>query len=184
MTLAAAGMLAAFGEIVRRYEHQVRSLCRKMLGSEAPGDDLAQDVFLEIWRTCARYDGRGQFRSFLFATARNRCLNSARRRLPTVPLDTTAEANAASGAAPDQIEALLAAERQQRLDRLVERLSPKLREAVWLRFGAELEYSEIATIVGRSTEAVRTRICHALRRLRHLMGGDGRDDDPNDRSWP
>jgi DNA-directed RNA polymerase specialized sigma24 family protein len=63
-------------------------------------------------------------------------------------------------------------------------LSPKLREAVWLRFGAELEYGEIATIVGRSTEAVRTRVCHALRRLRHLMGGAGLDDDPNDRSWP
>jgi RNA polymerase sigma factor (sigma-70 family) len=104
--------------------------------------------------------------------------------LPTVPLETAAEAHAAIGAAPDQIEALLAAERQQRLDRFVERLSPKLREAVWLRFGAELEYGEIATIVGRSTEAVRTRVCHALRRLRHLMGGAGLDDDPNDRSWP
>lgn len=171
MTLAATGMLAAFGEIVRRYEHQVRSLCRKMVGSEGPSDDLAQDVFLEVWRTCPRYDGRGQFRSFLFTTARNRCLNATRRRPPTVPLETTAEAHAASGAAPDQIEALLAAERRQRMDRLVERLSPKLREAIWLRFSAELEYSEIATIVGRSTEAVRTRVCHGLRRLRHLMGG-------------
>src|SRR4051812_22879057 len=51
MTLAATGMLAAFGEIVRRYEHPVRALCRKMLGSDTPGDDVAQDVFLEIWRT-------------------------------------------------------------------------------------------------------------------------------------
>jgi RNA polymerase sigma-70 factor (ECF subfamily) len=184
MTLAGTGMLAAFGELVRRYERPVRSLCRKMLGGDAPADDLAQDVFLEIWRTCARYEGRGQFRSFLFTTARNRCLNATRRRLPTVPLETAAEAHAAIGAAPDQIEALLAAERQQRLDRFVERLSPKLREAVWLRFGAELEYGEIAAIVDRSTEAVRTRVFHGLRRLRDLMGGAGRDDDSNDRSWP
>ena len=184
MTLAATGMLAAFGEIVRRYERQVRSLCRKMLGSDAPSDDLAQDVFLEIWRTCARYEGRGQFRSFLFTTARNRCLNATRRRLPTVPLEAAAEAHAAIVGAPDQIEALLAAERRQRMDRLVERLTPKLREAIWLRFGAELEYDEIAAVVDRSTEAVRTRVCHGLRRLRQLMGGAGRDDDANDRSWP
>jgi RNA polymerase sigma-70 factor (ECF subfamily) len=175
MTLAATGMLVAFGELVTRYERQVRSLCRKMLGDGAPADDVAQDVFLEIWRTCARYQGRGQFRSFLFTTARNRCLNATRRRLPTVPLETTAEAHEAIGAAPDQIEALLAAERRQRLDRLIERLPPKLREAVWLRYGAELEYDEIAAIVDRSTEAVRTRVCHGLRRLRRLM---------NDRSLP
>jgi RNA polymerase sigma-70 factor (ECF subfamily) len=184
MTLAATGMLPAFGEIVARYERQVRSLCRKMLGNHALGDDLAQDVFLEIWRTCARYEGRGQFRSFMFTTARNRCLNATRRRLPTVPLETATEAHAAIGAAPDQIEAVLAAERRQRMDRLVERLPPKLREAIWLRYGAELEYDEIAAIVDRSTEAVRTRVCHGLRRLRHLMGGAGRDDEPNDRSWP
>jgi len=117
MTLAATGMLAAFGEIVRRYERQVRSLCRKVLGGDAPGDDLAQDVFLEIWRTCARYEGRGQFRSFLFTTTHNRCLNTTRRRLPTVPLETAVEAHAAIGAAPDQIELLLAAERRQSMDR-------------------------------------------------------------------
>jgi RNA polymerase sigma-70 factor (ECF subfamily) len=184
MTLAATGMLPAFGEIVGRYERQVRSLCRKMLGNDAAGDDLAQDVFLEIWRTCARYDGRGQFRSFLFTTARNRCLNATRRRVATLPLETAAEAHAAIGAAPDQIEALLAEERRQRMDRLVERLPPKLREAIWLRYGAELEYGEIAAIVDRSTEAVRTRVFHGLRRLRDLMGGAGRDDDSNDRSWP
>ncbi|HXJ23810.1 MAG TPA: sigma factor [Polyangia bacterium] len=65
MTLAAAGILSAFGEIVRRYERPVRALCTKMLASAGAGDDAAQDVFLTVWRTCARYEGRGEFRSFL-----------------------------------------------------------------------------------------------------------------------
>ena len=171
MTLAAAGVLTAFGEVVRRYERQVRALCTKMLGSAGGGDDAAQEVFLELWRTCPRYDGRGQFRAFLFTAARNRCLKASRRRSPsTVPLDESGEIRSVIAAAPDQIDALLTAERRQQMDRLVSRLPPKLREVIWLRFAAELEYGEIAAIVHRSEEAVRTRVFNGLRRLRDLLG--------------
>lgn len=184
MTLAAAGVVAAFGELVQRHQRPVRALCARMLGSAGPADDVAQEVFLEIWRACAEYEGRGQFRAYLFTTARNRCLNAARRRVPaTVPLEATGERPDNLGAAPEQIEALLAAERRQRMDRLVSRLPPKLREAIWLRFAGELDYGEIAAVLGRSEEAVRSRVWNGLRRLRQLMGRGGRDGGPNDRSW-
>ena len=98
MTLAAAGVLAGFAEIVRRYERQVRALCTKMLGSSGAGDDAAQEVFVELWRTCPRYDGRGQFRAFLFTAARNRCRKASRRRSPsTVPLDESGEVRIVDG---------------------------------------------------------------------------------------
>ena len=175
MTLAAAGLLPAFAEIVERYERQVRALCTKMLGSAAVGDDAAQEVFLEVWRACPRYDGRGQFRSFLFTAARNRCLKASRHRSPvTVPIEESGELRVAIAAAPDQVEALLAAERAQQMNRLVSRLPPKLREAIWLRFTAELEYREIAAIVDRSEEAVRSRVFEGLRRLRHLIERSGK----------
>jgi RNA polymerase sigma-70 factor (ECF subfamily) len=171
MTLAAAGVLAGFAEIVRRYERQVRALCTKMLGSDGAGDDAAQEVFVDLWRTCPRYDGRGQFRAFLFTAARNRCLKASRQRSPsTLPLDESGEVRSATAAAPDQIEALLAAERRQQMERFISRLPPKLREVIWLRFAAELEYGEIAAIVHRSEEAVRTRVFNGLRRLRDLLG--------------
>ena len=175
MTLAGTGLLPAFAEIVGRYERQVRALCAKMLGSTGAGDDAAQEVFLEVWRACPRYDGRGQFRSFLFTAARNRCLKARRRRSPvTVPLDDSGEARSTVAAVPDQIEALLAAERAQQMNRLVSRLPPKLREAIWLRFSAELEYREIAAILGRSEEAVRSRVFDAVRRLRSQIERRGR----------
>src|SRR5437763_8946262 len=103
MTLAAAGLLPAFAEIVRRYERQVRALCTKMTGSTGAGDDAAQEVFLEIWRACPRYDGRGHFRAFLFTAARNRCLKASRQRPPvTVPFEESGELPVAVAAAPDQ----------------------------------------------------------------------------------
>lgn len=175
MTLAAAGLLPAFAEIVARYERQLRALCSKMLGGAAVGDDAAQEVFLDVWRACPRYDGRGQFRSFLFTAARNRCLKASRQRpLVTVPLEESGELPVAVTAAPDQIEALLAAERAEQMNRHVSRLPPKLREAIWLRFTAELEYRDIAAIIGRSEEAVRSRVFEGLRRLRHLIERSGK----------
>jgi RNA polymerase sigma-70 factor (ECF subfamily) len=178
MTLAAAGLVEAFSELVRRYERPLRGLCGKILGGRAEGDDVAQEVFLELWRTCGRYQERGRFRAFLFTTARNRCLNEARARASAAAADARARtaAVAAQGmaATTEHIDALLAAERRQQLQRLVQRLPPKLRDAIWLRFSAELEYAEIAAIVHRPEETVRSRVFLALKRLRRLIDG-GRD---------
>jgi RNA polymerase sigma-70 factor (ECF subfamily) len=158
MTLAAAGLVEAFSELVRRYERPVRGLCGKILGGRAEGDDVAQEVFLELWRTRGRYEERGRFRAFLFTTARNRSLNEAITAHDLAP-------------AVEHIDALLAAERRQQLQRLVQRLPPKLRDAIWLRFSAELEYAEIAAIVHRPEETVRSRVFLALKRLRRLIDG-------------
>jgi len=173
MTLAAAGLVEAFSELVRRYERPVRGLCGKILGGRPEGDDVAQEVFLELWRTRGRYEERGRFRAFLFTTARNRCLNEARARATASAADARAGASAiaAHDLAPavEHIDALLAAERRQQLQRLVQRLPPKLRDAIWLRFSAELEYAEIAAIVHRPEETVRSRVFLALKRLRRLI---------------
>ena len=148
MKLAAAGMLDAFGELMRRYEAPVRSLCARMVGGAAQGDDVAQEVFLEIWRTCGRYQGQGRFRGFLFTATRNRCLKDIRARPATVSLPGPAdfdEENAALAVprqeVETQVDAFLAAERRKHLERLVAKLPPKLRDAIWLRFSAELDYA-------------------------------------------
>lgn len=180
MTLAAAGMLDAFSELVRRHEQALRRFCARMLGAPDVGDDVAQDVFLEIWRTCGRYEGRGHFRAFAFTTARNRCLNEIRAR--RAPADDSAQppalAEAGAPASADQVEELLAAERRQHLDRLVSRLPPKLRDAIWLRYSADLDFAEIAAIVKRSEDTVRGRVFRGLKRLRALL------DDARERSQP
>ena len=106
-------------------------------------------------------------------------MNAHRRGVPTVSLDESGTAAESMTAAPDQIEMLLAAERRQQMERLVARLAPKLREAIWLRFAGELEYREIAAIVDRPEETVRSRVFQALRRLRDLIGPGGH----HDRSW-
>jgi RNA polymerase sigma-70 factor (ECF subfamily) len=170
MQLAAAGMLEAFGEIVRRHHRPLRAFCARMLGNAGHADDAAQDVLLEVWRSCARYEGQGRLRAFLLTCARNRCLRSARDRPPPRELGDQ------SAAAPaDQLDALLAAERRRRIDRALERLAPKLREAIALRFSGGLEYREIADLIGKPEETIRSRVFLGLKRLRAWLGHEHED---------
>ena len=174
MRLAAAGVLEAFSELVRRHERPLRAFCARLLGDCGQGDDAAQEVLLEIWRTRGRYQGQGRFRAFLFAAARNRCSKETRSRRPAAAFDERQLVPRDQVGAVDAVDALLAAERRQRLDRLVRKLPPKLRDAVSLRFWAELEYDEIAEIVRCPEETVRSRVFHGLRRLRKLAAaGNG-----------
>jgi RNA polymerase sigma-70 factor (ECF subfamily) len=169
MAMAKVGLTAAYEEIVRRYQGPARAFCTRMLGDQAAGDDAAQDLFVEIWRTRERYQGRSRFRSLLFTAARNHCISALRRRRreadppPPEPIDP--------GSALDE---LLAVERRRRLEALVAQLPVKLRESVWLRFSAELPYDEIAEVLRRPEQTVRSRVFHALRRLRDLLGSPER----------
>jgi RNA polymerase sigma-70 factor, ECF subfamily len=171
MQLAATGMLDAFEELVRRYQHPLRMFCGRMLSDGAQASDVAQEVLLEVWRASARYQAQGRFRSFLLTCARNRCLRSVRVRGKTTPLhESPAAARVVAG--PDQLEAILAVERSRRIDRAMRRLSPKLREAVALRFSAGLAYREIAEVIGHREETVRSRVFFGLKRLRVLLGDE------------
>ena len=110
MQLAAAGVAQAFAEIVRRHQAAVRCFCRRWCGDSCIGDELAQDVFVDLWRARRTYDPRGRFEAWLFTLARNRCRSERRRRVRTEP------AADPSPATDDPLDVILRAERQRRID--------------------------------------------------------------------
>jgi RNA polymerase sigma-70 factor, ECF subfamily len=167
MQLASAGLDEALALLVRRYQHQVRSYCARRCASWATGDDVAQEVFVELWRGRARYEPRGRFRSYLFTIVQTRTLNAIQRRPreeelpPELPLPG------------DELDALLAAERSRRIQDKLGLLPSRLREAVLLRLCAGLDYDEIAQVLHRTPSAIRSRVFHGVMRLRQLLGKDG-----------
>jgi RNA polymerase sigma-70 factor, ECF subfamily len=167
MELVAGGVAPAFAELVRRRQAAVRLFCTRWSGEASVGDELAQEVFLDVWRSRERYKPRGRFAAWLFTLARNRCRSerrSARRPeclVPPAPLQD------------DQLDAILCVERQRRIDERVRQLPAKLREALMLRFNAALEYDEISRIVGAGESTVRSRVFLAVSQLREWAGEDG-----------
>ncbi len=170
MLLTGAGLQAAFEEILRRHQRAVRRYCIRYCRDVAVAEDVAQEVFVTLWRSRQSYEPKGRFRSYLFAIAMSRCRNELRRlRSKTITSDEVVQLDIH----PLALDAMVAAERSHRLYGLVNRLPPAQREAITLRFAAGLEYGEIAEVVKRPEATVRSRVFFGLNHLRKLMGKRG-----------
>jgi RNA polymerase sigma-70 factor, ECF subfamily len=163
MRLACAGVEAALASLIRRHQAGVRAYCARICGT-ALADDVAQEAFVALWARRDEYEPRGRFRAYLFRLVENRALNALRSGTRLQRKHEAARAEVVPD--PDQLDALLARERQERLDALVGKLPREQRRAIWLRYAGGLEYAEIAEIVARPEATVRTRVFLALKRLR------------------
>jgi RNA polymerase sigma-70 factor (ECF subfamily) len=162
------GEQAAFDELYKLFAAGVYRLCYSLLLNRQDAEDVMQESFVYAFRNLRRYDpSRAAFKTWLFTIAISRCRNQYRRkRLPLIDLgqmlgqDVPApqgerpEAAAARRDARDAVEAALRA------------LSPRLREAIVLRYGHGLTYREIAEVMDcpQKTAESRVRLAHeALR---------------------
>jgi RNA polymerase sigma-70 factor (ECF subfamily) len=171
MALAAGGNKPAFAVLVSRYLPRVTKFCLRFVGELAAAQELAQEIFLEVWLRRDRYRSQGKFTVFLFVMARHRCLNRVRgedrrdRREQVVQDDLAG--------VPSQLDALLEKERQRQVQTALMGLSTKLREAVLLRFDQGLDYPDVARILGCSESTTRSRVRLAMMALRDaIAGGD------------
>src|SRR5580692_12448579 len=74
------GDRAAFTELVEKYKQPVMNFVYRSLRDETEAEDLAQNVFLQVFKSRARYERTAKFSTWLFTIARNLCLNEIRRR--------------------------------------------------------------------------------------------------------
>src|ERR1700677_1577612 len=89
------GDRAAFAELVDKYKQPVMNFIFRSLRDEAEAEDLAQNVFLQVYKSRSRYERTAKFSTWLFTIARNLCLNEIRRRSrhPAESLEETRSEN-------------------------------------------------------------------------------------------
>lgn len=164
----------AFRELYERYADSVARFAANFLGSAARGEEIAQEVFLQLYRARERYEPRARFSTYLYTIAQNLCRNEVRRP------EHRAGAEAARSAAddpsfdpPDDTGALPGGEALASSDELTRRLRQLLAElpeaqraALILSRSQELRYQEIAEILSCSEQAVKSLIFRATRRLK------------------
>jgi RNA polymerase sigma-70 factor, ECF subfamily len=159
---ARGGDVDAFAHLVERYGPPVLALCVASTLDHAEAEDLVQEVFTAAWRGLPRFRGSAAFSTWLFAIARNACVDRARRRRArpaAAPLEAAAGIAAAE---PDpRGGAVLAAAAQ---------LPPALRRAVLLRDLQGLAYEEIAQLEDVPLGTVRSRIAEGRARLARELG--------------
>src|SRR5246127_2063178 len=74
------GDAAAFAELVDKYKQPVLNLVYRLVRDSSEAEDLAQNVFLQVYKSAHRYEASARFTTWLFTIARNLCLNEIRRR--------------------------------------------------------------------------------------------------------
>jgi RNA polymerase sigma-70 factor, ECF subfamily len=170
---AAGGDRDAFDELVRRYQGQVVNLARAMTASDNEVDDLAQEVFVRVWRSLAKFRGDSAFRTWLYGISLNVIRTHRGRRSKLRALFRTPPADEEGDPMADVPDRAEGIERnvmmRDAIDRALKMLPDELREALVLRDVQGLEYREIAEALAIPVGTVESRIFRARQRLRPLL---------------
>jgi RNA polymerase sigma-70 factor, ECF subfamily len=172
------GDVAAFAALVDKYKQPVMNLACRTIRDATEAEDLAQNVFVQVYKSAHRYKSSAKFSTWLFTIARNLCLNEIRRRSrhPAESLD------ASHPEAEDQVshqvadrkavappEELLRRELEAKLDEALAALPENQRTALLLCRQEELSYEEIAGVVGCSLSATKSLIHRGRETLKQTL---------------
>jgi RNA polymerase sigma factor (sigma-70 family) len=174
MGLVAGGDTVAFETLVERHQALVAGTIARMLGSNSDVEDIAQQVFIRVWKSAARYIARAKFTTWLLKITRNLVFNEMRRakRHPHVPVQIDPEAEELP--LKDEITAppdatLLQEELQGKIDDAIAQLPDTQRMALVLRRYQELSYEEIAEVLELSVPAIKSLLFRARTELRERL---------------
>jgi len=164
------GSEKGFAALVERWREPIQRLCARMVGDWHVGEDLAQDVFTQLYLSRSTFRGESSLSTFVWRIAVNRCRNELRRASRSVvelPGDEAIEEPASVSAAPDM--AVVGAERQQIVRDALQRLPEHLRVVVVLRHYEDLKCREVAEVLGIPEGTVKSRMAEALTRLARML---------------
>ena len=176
MLQVANGDRAAFAKLFDRHQQRVVRFCHRFVGDAHRAEELAQDVFVKLYRNAGRYQPTARFQTFLFRVATNTCLNELRR--PGRAVETTEAAvtddetpgaleRASGGETPDQV--LEAKDVEKALQRALSGMSDRERAAFTMCRFEGMAYRNIADALEATEAAVKSLIHRAsLQVLKHL----------------
>lgn len=167
---AQGGEVAAFSELVARYQDRIYRFLVRLTRSQDDAQELTQETFLNAYQALARWRPEARFTTWLFHIARNQAFDWLRRtkRAEFLPLDEEQEhAIADPGPTPDN--AVETMQRLQGLERALSRLPAEHREILLLREIEEMSYEDIAEVLDINLGTVKSRIARARAGLLEKM---------------
>jgi RNA polymerase sigma-70 factor (ECF subfamily) len=161
----AEGDQSAMRALFARYQVTLYRWLLRLVDDKSLAEDLLSEVFLDVWRQAASFEGRSSVSTWLLAIARYKAL-SARRRRTNAELD---EASTVPDSADDPEVVLQKKDRAEALHQSLHRLSPEHREVIDLSYYHGKSVKEIAEIVGIHEATVKTRMFYARKKLAELV---------------
>lgn len=172
---------AAFNELVVLYERRVFALVFRMLGRREEAEDLAQEVFVQVFKAIDQFRGESKLSTWIYRIAVNLCKNRTKylsRRQVGEQDDVDAMADraplsAAKGVSVGTInqpdELVEGMQLEVIVKRAIQQIEPDFREVLILRDVEDMSYEEIAAVTGLADGTVKSRIHRARAQLRVLV---------------
>jgi len=179
MAAIAQGDEAAFQELVERHQREVYGTIVKMIGDLHEAEDLAQRVFLRVYRAAPRYRPEAQFTTWLYTILRRLVFNETERRTRTreriveqLPHDDGegTERESPDLHHKDPAAQMVDRERWETIDAAVRTLPETQRLALILKVHQDLSYEEIAAILKTSVSATKSILFRAREHLKETLG--------------
>ena len=176
---AAGGDVEAFEKIIEEYQNIVYSIALRMSGNETDAFDMAQEVFIKLYRNLSKFDGRSKLSTWIYRVASNTCLDELKKRKRI--RDNTKSLNEEFEMADDSVvleikdtkplpeEEIENSEIKETLNSAILKLSDQHKEVIILRDIEGFSYEEIADITKNSVGTVKSRLSRARSALRKIL---------------
>ncbi len=172
------GDVRAFEELVEKYKQPVTNVISRSLRDPTEAEDLAQNVFVQVFKSAHRYQATAKFSTWLFTIARNLCLNEIRRR-SRHPADSLDDSQSDSEAHPARqfediktfspSDKVLHNELEQKIQDALSGLPENQRTAILLCREEELSYEDISEVLGCSLSATKSLIHRGRETLKEKL---------------
>lgn len=165
----------AFGELIDRHKRGVFSLLTRLLGRSSEVEDIAQNVFLAVYRGIHAFKGKAQFGTWIYRIAYNQACSELRKRKSIEAREHNVDDDQTEGAErplPDPRGATQEDEvLREQVWRAVDRLPMSLRAALELHYRLGMRYPEIAEALSLPLGTVKTHLHRAREQLRQVLAG-------------
>lgn len=169
VSMSLEGDAAAFEQLFNRYRDSILQLYgQRTGGNRDDADDLLQETFIKAYLNLHRYDDSYTFGQWIYTIARNTFIDFVRKRREDLSLDTFADGYPSvspSSPMPTPEESFISSQQKAQLEHHLERMTPRYRKLIELRFFRDLSYEEIATELAIPMGMVKTQIHRAREQL-------------------
>ena len=182
MARVASGDEEAFRQLIERHQDRVYGTVVRMMGAAGPeAEEVAQDVFLRVWRSAGTFRGEGKFTTWLMSVARNQIFTRMGRMKRRSDIDASDPVDAETGesmmenqperAGSGPLDRLACKELEEAVATACSQLPENQRLVVHLRQYEGMEFEEIGQVTGLSLTAVKALMFRARETLKKKLSG-------------
>ncbi len=168
LTQIAHGDKKALAQLYRALERPVYRFIQSRLNDPFESSDVLHDVFMEVWRSASRFEGRSKVQTWIFGIAYRKVIDLHRKRGRQ---DVTDELPDTADDSPDAEACVTAGQEAEHVRHCLGTLKDDHRTAISLAFYDDMTYAEIAEVAGVPEGTIKTRIFHAKKLLLRCLSG-------------